>query len=158
HLGSHPEVRQCVVVADQEEGTEKRLVAYLVCKAETAPSDRELRDYLAGGLPDYMLPSRFVRLEQMPLTPSGKVNRGALPARIDAGAGRQYEAPIGETEKKLARIWAEALKLDRVGRHDNFFELGGHSLLAVRLIERVRREGVSANVRAIYTHPTLASF
>src|SRR5688500_6605175 len=107
-MGSHPSAPQGVVVADQEEGTEKRRVAYVVCEDEAAPSDGELRDYLAGRLPDYMMPSRDVRLGQMPLTPSGKVDRGALPAPGGAVVGRQYVAPIGETETKLTRIWAEA--------------------------------------------------
>jgi arthrofactin-type cyclic lipopeptide synthetase C len=90
------------------------------------------------------------------LTGNGKVDRRALPAPGAAGADRQYEAPIGATEIMLARIWAEALKLERVGRNDNFFELGGHSLLVITVIERMRSEGMQADVRTLFITPTLA--
>ncbi|WP_445234440.1 phosphopantetheine-binding protein, partial [Duganella rhizosphaerae] len=87
-------------------------------------------------------------------TPNGKLDRKALPAPdAQAYAARGYEAPQGETEETLAAIWAELLKLERVGRHDNFFELGGHSLLAVALIERMRRAGVQTDVRALFGTP-----
>jgi amino acid adenylation domain-containing protein len=155
HLGSHPAVRQCVVVAHKDDGTEKRLVAYLVSECETAPSDQELRDYLAERLPEYMLPWRFVRLDQMPLTPNGKVDRRALPGPALPGAIVRYEAPIGATEMALARIWAEVLKLERVGREDNFFELGGHSMVAITVMDRMRREGMQADVRWLFMTPTL---
>ena len=113
---------------------------------------REVRDYLKEKLPEYMIPSAIVVLEKMPLTPNGKVDRRALPAPDRHSRCRpEYEAPVGATEIALAQIWAEALKLERVGRHDNFFELGGHSLLAVRLIERMRREGLHADVRTLFT-------
>ena len=86
------------------------------------------------------MPAAYVRLESLPLTPNGKLDRKALPAPDeDAYATQMYEAPQGEMERKLAEIWAEVLKLEKVGRHDNFFALGGHSLLAVTLIERMRR-------------------
>ena len=86
-------------------------------------------------LPAYMVPVAYVRMEAMPLTPNGKLDRKALPApEDDAYASQHYEAPQGEIETVLASLWAELLKLDRVGRHDNFFELGGHSLLAIPLL------------------------
>src|SRR4029079_11691598 len=91
-----------------------------------------------------------------PLTPNGKVDRAALPApSVRAYVSRGYEAPVGDIETQLAGIWAESLKLERVGRNDNFFELGGHSLLAVTLIERMRGEGLSTDVRTLFTAPTL---
>jgi aryl carrier-like protein len=96
-------------------------------------------------------------LHSMPLTPSGKLDRNALPRpESDAYATRSYEPPQGEIETMLADIWAEVLKLDRVGRHDNFFALGGHSLLAVTVIERMRRIGLQVDVRALFATPTVA--
>src|SRR5207302_8056891 len=96
-------------------------------------------------------------MEALPLTPNGKLDRNALPApETEAYVVREYEAPQGEIETILAEIWAELLKVERVGRHDNFFELGGHSLLAVTLMERMRRAGLSVEVRALFTTPTLA--
>jgi aryl carrier-like protein len=103
------------------------------------------------------VPSAYVRLDALPLTHNGKLDRKALPAPDgDAYAVRGYEAPRGETELLLAQIWAKTLNLDRVGRHDNFFELGGFSLLAVPLIERMRRSGLQVDLRTLFAIPTLA--
>ena len=104
-----------------------------------------------------MVPSAYVRLEALPLTPNGKVDRKALPAPDgQAYVSRGYEAPRGEVEAQLAALWADVLKVERVGRNDNFFELGGHSLLAVTLTARMRRSGLHADVRALFTSATLA--
>ena len=155
-LSSHPSIREAVVVAREGVDGDKKLVAYYTGEDVGAG---ELRAHLASALPDYMAPAAYAHLERLPLTPNGKLDRRALPVpEGESYVKRGYETPIGETERKLARIWAEALNLDRVGRNDNFFELGGHSLLAVRLIERMRQEGVSADVRAFYTNPILSSF
>jgi len=106
-----------------------------------------------------MTPSVIVVLEKMPLTANGKLNRRALPAPNGAAYNvREYEAPVGETEALLARLWSELLKVERVGRHDHFFELGGHSLLAVSLVERMRQEGLHSDVRALFATPTLIEF
>src|SRR5262249_9108598 len=102
-----------------------------------------------------MVPAAYIHLESLPLTPNGKLDRRALPApEGEAYVRRGYEPPMGETETGLARIWADLFNLERVGRHDNFFELGGHSLLAITLIERMRREGLQADVRALFIAPT----
>ncbi len=104
-----------------------------------------------------MVPAAYVRLDALPLTPNGKLDRKALPApESGAHVVRGYEAPQGEVEEQLAAIWAELLQVERVGRHDNFFELGGHSLKAVTLIERMRRQGLQGDVRAVFGAPTLA--
>ncbi|WP_032632428.1 non-ribosomal peptide synthetase, partial [Pseudomonas syringae] len=117
-----------------------------------------LRDWLQEQLPAYMIPVAYVRLAAMPLTPNGKLDRKALPAPDgDALIRGGYEEPQGLAEITLAKIWADLLKLERVGRHDHFFELGGHSLLAVSLIERMRQAGLSANVRTLFSQPTLAA-
>ena len=115
-----------------------------------------MRAHLAAKLPEYMVPAAYVQLKSLPLTANGKLDRRALPAPdTDAYTVREYEAPVGETETKLAEIWAEVLKVERVGRRDNFFDLGGHSLLAVTVIERMRRQGLQVDVRALFATPTL---
>ncbi|MGY2233359.1 AMP-binding enzyme, partial [Pseudomonas tolaasii] len=137
-LGEHPQVKDVVVLARQDEPGHKRLVAYFTERENV--SIETLRDYLHDQLPDYMVPAAYVRLDSLPLTNNGKVDRKALPVPDqDALLSRGYEAPQGEIETLLAQIWADVLKVEQVGRHDNFFELGGHSLLAVSLIERMRQ-------------------
>nr|VFJ54365.1 MAG: amino acid adenylation domain-containing protein [Candidatus Kentron sp. FW] len=117
----------------------------------------QLRDFLKGKLPDYMVPSLFVPVEFLPLTPSGKIDRRALPAPDASDSpGTEYIAPISPTEELLAGLWAAVLKRESIGRFDNFFDLGGHSLLATRLASRVRTEfGVEIPIRALFEHPTL---
>src|SRR6202020_1028700 len=125
-------------------------------ESETGLSAEGLRAYLKPVLPEYMLPSAFVMLERLPLTANGKLDRKALPAADpSAWLRRHYEAPQGEVEEILAGIWQELLHVERVGRRDNFFELGGHSLLIVQLMERLRRVGLSAQVRDVFDSPTL---
>jgi arthrofactin-type cyclic lipopeptide synthetase C len=105
-----------------------------------------------------MVPAAYVALDAFPLTPSGKVDRKALPAPNGAAFTRHvYEAPQGEIEQALARIWGEVLGVDRVGRHDNFFELGGHSLLVVRATNRAKKSGFHVNVAESFKFPTVAS-
>jgi amino acid adenylation domain-containing protein/FkbM family methyltransferase len=125
--------------------------------AKTALTTAELREYLQRRLPDHMVPGAFVIIERIPLTANGKLDRRALPAPGGADTVREYQAPVGEIEIALALIWAEALKLERVGRDDNFFELGGHSLLMISLIERMRQQGFYTDVRTFYATPTLAA-
>jgi amino acid adenylation domain-containing protein len=123
-LASCAGVREAVVVVRQD-----ALVAYYT--GEEVPA-QSLRAFVARAVPDYMVPAAFVRLEALPLTPGGKLDRAALPAPGgDAVARREYQAPRGQAEEVLAGIWSGLLGVDRVGRHDNFFDLGGHSLLAV---------------------------
>jgi acyl carrier protein len=118
-----------------------------------------LSAHMAARLPEYMVPAAYVQLEKMPMTPNGKLDRKTLPPpRGDAYAAGVYAAPRGETEKMLAAIWAEVLKVERVGRHDNFFALGGHSLLATRVIARIRNVlGVEIPLRALFENRTVAS-
>ncbi|HEV2763850.1 MAG TPA: amino acid adenylation domain-containing protein, partial [Pyrinomonadaceae bacterium] len=140
-LASHPSVREAAVLALSGEGEEKRLVGYVVGGAEGArPKGAELRQYLQGRLPGYMVPSAVVVLDEMPRTPNGKLDRRALPEpeSLSAEEGEQYEAPLGEVEELLAGVFAQVLRMERVGRADNFFESGGHSLLATQIISRLR--------------------
>ncbi|MGO1000205.1 non-ribosomal peptide synthase/polyketide synthase [Lysobacter sp. CA196] len=151
-----PGVQEAAVLAREDAPGEVRLVAYLV--ADPTPEAALLHDALAQVLPDYMVPAAYVALDALPLTANGKLDRRALPAPDDtAFARRAYEAPQGETEIVLARIWSELLRIERIGRHDNFFELGGHSLLAVQLVERLRQEGLQADIAALFSSPTLAA-
>ncbi|WP_248751506.1 non-ribosomal peptide synthetase [Pseudomonas sp. MWU15-20650] len=149
-------VKEAVVLAREDEPGDKRLVAYYT---SDAPLDIEaLRAHLQGHLPDYMVPSAYVWLALLPLTANGKLDRKGLPVPDQSALlSRGYEAPEGEVETLLAQIWQDVLKLERVGRHDHFFELGGHSLLAVSLIERMRQVGLSADVRVLFSQPSLAA-
>src|SRR5262249_22287270 len=113
-----------------------------------------LRARLRKQLPDYMVPSAFVRLDALPLTPSGKVDRRTLPAPEGRPELGGYEAPRTPTEEVLASIWCEVLRLEKVGVHDNFFELGGHSLLAIRMMARLREAfQVELPLRALFEAP-----
>ncbi|HET7463472.1 MAG TPA: amino acid adenylation domain-containing protein [Longimicrobium sp.] len=154
-LAEHEGVREAVVVAREDAPGETRLVAYWVGEAVEVEA---LRAHLGERLPGYMVPAAFVRLEQWPLTPNGKLDRRALPApEGGAYAARAYEAPEGEIEEALAGIWAELLGVERVGRNDDFFELGGHSLLAVRVIARVRQAmEVELALAAVFEKPVLS--
>ncbi|WP_190285780.1 non-ribosomal peptide synthetase [Montanilutibacter psychrotolerans] len=157
-LASQPGVREVAVLAREDAPGEVRLVAYIVSADDTKPEAHVLREALAQVLPDYMVPAAYVVLEALPLTPNGKLDRKALPAPDGAAfAQRVYEAPQGEVETTLAQIWSELLRVEKVGRHDNFFELGGHSLLAVQLMERLRRDGLQADISALFSRPTLAA-
>jgi amino acid adenylation domain-containing protein len=154
-LEAEPQVREAVVVVREDAPGDRRLVAYVVAEAEVSPA--ELRTQLKGRLPEYMVPSAFVVLESLPLTPSGKVARRALPAPEYAAVETRHVVPRTPTEEVLAGIWVEVLRLERVGVTESFFELGGHSLLATRVVSRVRQVfGVEVPVRALFEGPTVA--
>jgi amino acid adenylation domain-containing protein/FkbH-like protein len=151
------DVREAVVIAREDSSGEKRLVAYVVWQSEAEMSVEALRTHLKASLPEYMVPSAFVRLERMPLTPNGKLDRRALPApELGAYASREYQPPQGELEEIVAGIWQTLLGVQQVGRLDNFFELGGHSLLIVQMMERLRRAGLSTEVRQVFDSATLS--
>ncbi|MGO1000206.1 amino acid adenylation domain-containing protein [Lysobacter sp. CA196] len=152
----HPQVREAVVLADEDAGGGKRLLAYLT-HGGTAPQADALRAHLHKSLPAYMVPAAFVVLDALPLTANGKLDRKALPAPdADAVAHGEYAAPQGEAETALAAIWSELLQAGRVGRHDNFFDLGGHSLLITRLIDAARRRGLALDLRQVFDASSLA--
>ncbi|KPW23100.1 Non-ribosomal peptide synthetase SyfB, partial [Pseudomonas cannabina pv. alisalensis] len=158
-LNDHPEVLDAVVVAREDVPGDKRLVGYYTCaEDQTALDIEQLRAWLSGLLPEYMVPAAFVRLAGLPVTANGKLDRKSLPAPDrDSIASRAYEAPQGAIEIALASLWAELLQVEQVGRQDNFFELGGHSLLAVTLIARMRRLDMKADIRVLFVQPTLAA-
>ncbi len=154
-LREHPSVREAVVAAREDRPGDQRLVAYWIGAEGVGPE--ALRRHAGERLPDYMVPAAYVRLEKLPLTPSGKLDRRALPAPGgEAYARRGYEAPAGEVEQALAGIWSEVLGVEQVGRRDDFFELGGHSLLAVKVISRIRqRLGAELELGAVFARPVL---
>lgn len=165
-LQQHPQVQEAVVLVRTDGPDEKYLAAYVVPKVESGTSlagsarelRRELRRFLQTKLPDYMVPAALVLLEKMPLTPSGKIYRLALPApQFGATAEEAHLAPpLTPTEIKVAGLWAEVLGVDRVSLEDNFFELGGHSLLATRLISRIRDVfQVEVPIRTLFEIPTI---
>jgi acyl carrier protein len=139
-LAGHPAVRSAFVLAQEEPRTgSRRLVAYLLPEGAAGVEIAELRRHLRERLPDYMVPSGFVVLEAVPLTPSGKVDRRAL-ARLEGGRAEDaYLPPRTPVEEVLAGIWRGVLRVERVGVNDNFFDLGGHSLLATQVLLRLRR-------------------
>ena len=161
-LGAHPRLQQAVVVA-YGRGAERSLVAYFVAQdGATAPPAAELRQFLRQSLPDYMIPSAFIALDALPLTPNNKVDRRALPAPPDARpvAGAPFAPPRTPLEKELAHMCAAILNLApdaAVGLHDDFFDLGGTSLLATRLIFQVREQfQVQIPLRQLFAEPTVA--
>jgi myxalamid-type nonribosomal peptide synthetase MxaA len=156
----HPAVKEAAVIAREDRPGDPRLVAYCVLSATEGRDAMPeiLREFLKTTLPDYMVPAAFVALERLPLTPNGKLDRKALPAPDIAGQfAQRYAAPRNDLETRLARLWAELLKIERVGIHDNFFDLGGHSLAAVQLIVRLReRFGGGLSVASLFEAPTVA--
>jgi amino acid adenylation domain-containing protein len=140
-LAEHPNVRDCAVRTVDGELGEKRLIAYLSIRNRPSPSTSELHRFLRIKLPDYMVPSLFMTLDALPLTPTGKVDRRALPDpdTVRPELDSKLVIPRNPVEEKLASIWSEVLSLDRVGIHDKFAELGGDSLQATRIVSRVLR-------------------
>jgi amino acid adenylation domain-containing protein len=158
-LAKHPSVKDVVVVVRNDPSNEQRLAAYIV-GSDGSPADPEgLREYLRALLPEYMVPSVFVVLDKLPLSPSGKIDRKALPilSAGDVSNSAGYVPPRTEVEKIMAEIWAEVLGVKKVSVYDNFFELGGHSLLATRLIARLRSAfQIDLPLRSIFAAPTIA--
>jgi amino acid adenylation domain-containing protein len=154
-------VRQAVAVVREDAPGDKRIVAYMLAEESEGPRPAALRRALQERLPEYMIPSAFVVLDEMPLTANGKIDRRALPAPGDAAredASPDSAAPRTPTEEVLAGIFAEVLGVSKVGAAANFFELGGHSLLATKVVSRVRKTfGVEIPLRAIFESPTVAA-
>jgi len=157
-LAHHSAVRNCVVIAREQNLGEKELVAYVVAAPGSKLNASDLRDHLRKRLPDYMVPAEFVSLESLPVTENGKVDRAALPSsngqRLDGEAFVGARTPV---EEELVKILAPLLKLKQVGVNDNFFLLGGHSLLGTQLIARISETfGVDLTLLKLFDHPTVA--
>ncbi|AHJ31215.1 non-ribosomal peptide synthetase [Nodularia spumigena CS-584] len=156
-LSQYGDVEGCCVIAREDTPGNKRLVAYVVAHPESTPTVSELRQFMKAKLPDYMIPSAFVILQSFPLTPSGKVDRRALPAPdLESTLLEKYVAPRTPIEELLTQIWSQVLKVEPVGIDDNFFELGGHSLLATQLVSRIRNIfQVELPLYELFTAPTV---
>jgi amino acid adenylation domain-containing protein len=157
-IQTHPAVREAVVVLREDSPGDKRIVAYFT--RSSAESDSELdglRTFVSAKLPDYMVPSRFIPLEKLPLSPNGKVDRRALPApEIQAEPGELCAQPRGNLEAELQKIWEEALGRKPIGIRENFFDLGGHSILAVKVFAQIeKRLGKKLSIVALFQSPTI---
>ena len=157
-LNQHEDVQASCVITREDIPGQKRLVAYVVPQKQVILTTSQLRQFLKAKLPDYMVPNAFVILEALPLTSNGKVDRRALPAPdLDSEIADKFVAPRNSIEEKIALIWSQVLRLERVGIDDNFFELGGHSLLATQVISRLQEAfGTSLLLRYLFESPTIA--
>jgi len=159
-LHRHPDIHASVVVAREDTPGERRLVAYVVPNAESDLRYTGLRDFLRDFLPEYMIPAAFVRIDALPLTPHGKIDRAALPEPTPTNTLQDDGSaePCTSTEQRVAEILGELLNLESVGLEDNFFLLGGHSLLGAQLIARLRDAfGVEISLRSLFEGPTVAA-
>jgi tyrocidine synthetase-3 len=155
HLMNHKEIKEAMVMQRTDAAGDNYLCAYIVSDKELVES--ELKEYLSGSLPDYMVPTSILQIEKFPLTPSGKVDRNALPLP-EATRGSEYVAPRDEIENTLAGIWAEVLGIEKslIGIDDNFFQKGGHSLKATRLVYLAHQQfETKIELRNIFTHSTI---
>ncbi len=154
----HPQIDTSLTLAREDLGNEKRLVSYLVPKKQTELDLTELRQFLQKQVPLSMVPAHLVILNNLPLNPSGKVDRSALPKPSEEGQReKSYEAPRNQTEKELIHIWQEILSVKEVGIHDNFFELGGHSLNVAQVIAHIQScFGQELPLRSVFESPTIA--
>ena len=154
-MEKHAAVEQAVATVREDRPGLKRLIGYYVAKHDL--NTNELRKHLASLLPDYMQPSAFVAVKELPRTPSGKIDRKALPApdvkRPDLDVA--FAAPTTSVQKTLANVWADLLGIDRVGIDDNFFDLGGNSLLSIQCVAQLEGHGLKLPIVKLYQHPTI---
>ena len=155
-LNSHPAVRESTVICDESTG-DKRLIAYIVPRG-SIPSIHDVREFAGRRIPAYMLPSRIVTLEKLPLTVNGKVDKKALPLPDSERPPLKnaFRAPESEHEKVLAQIWQEVLAVDRVGVDDNFFELGGDSIRSIQVLARAQARGIKLSLQVLFRHPSIS--
>ncbi len=159
-LRQHPAVRDAVVVVRETDGapSRKQLVAYVILDDTPTLPKQELRDYLRGELPDYMVPTAFVRLDSFPLTSNGKLDPKSLPtpACDTDGEDADDDVPATPAEKALAKIWQDVLGLESVRCHDNFFELGGDSILSIQIAARAGQAGLHVTPRQVFQYQTIS--
>ena len=145
-------VADAVAFADELAPGDRRLIAYVVCRPGESLTVSELRRFVRGRLPEYMVPSFFVHLDRLPRTPNGKIDRRSLPRPFEGAAGeRERPAPHSPTERRIANIWQQTLGVAAVSADDNFFDVGGHSLLSMRVLAAIEKElGCRLNPRVMF--------
>ncbi|MCA8863807.1 MULTISPECIES: non-ribosomal peptide synthetase [unclassified Halomonas] len=156
-LRDQPGVSEAEVVARENEEGRAQLYAYVVMAAGSDVDDAALLPQLGERVPDYMVPSAIVRLDALPLTANGKLDRKALPEPVQAGSDKAFEAPQGEVEETLAEVWADVIGCEQVGRNDNFFELGGDSILSLQIVARSRKRGYKVTPKQLMEGQTIAA-
>lgn len=157
-ITQYPTIDNNVVIVREDTPGDKKLVAYIIKKENQETDISDLRQFLKTKIPDYMVPSSFVFIDQFPLTPNGKIDRKVLPPPQESAAqqSKEYVAPATETEKKLAAIWSEILKIKQIGTDEDFFEIGGHSMIAVTLMVKIEKElGVRLPLAVLFDHGTI---
>ncbi|HEX7332127.1 MAG TPA: amino acid adenylation domain-containing protein, partial [Pyrinomonadaceae bacterium] len=156
-LRAYPGLEEVVVLAREDTPGDKRLVAYLVTSQKPAPTVSEWRRYLKERLPDYMIPAAFVVLEQLPRTSSGKVDRRKLPAPelMRPDLDEKYSAPESPVHQALADVWAEVLKLERIGIDDNYFDLGGDSIRSIQVAAKAQERNLNFKLQDLFSYPTI---
>ena len=155
-INQHPEIAETVVILRKDEPERQRLVAYVVLNQELESQSFSLRDFLIAKLPEPTIPSAFVPLKSLPLTANGKIDRKALPAPETVISQNIFVAPTTTVEKQLAEIWAEVLRVEKVGINDNFFGLGGDSILSIQIVARANQVGLNITPKKLFENPTIA--
>ena len=155
-LQAYDGISLAVVAAHENQGVKYLAGYYTTTTPDTDIDQHQLEDYLSSKLPDYMIPAHLMRLEAMPFNTSGKIDRKKLPAPEFAMCEREYVAPQNALEEKLCAIWAETLRVDKVGITDDFFTLGGDSLQSIQLSSRMRKAGIEASVKDVFAYRTIS--
>ena len=157
-LLTHPNVQECVVLAREDVRGDQRLVAYVVSNEGLVTGKVNLREFLKEKLPEYMIPSAFVLLKNLPLTSNGKVDRQSLPVQAQYEREETFVPPQNEIERAIANVWQELLRLEKVGIHDNFFDLGGHSILMVQVHSKLRQVlNRELSMVEMFQYPTISA-
>lgn len=157
-LGTHPAIREAVVLMREYAPGKKRLETHLVVDLDLSPSINDLRHYLKEKLPEYMIPAAFFFVEALPLNQNGKVDRQALIAsrEISGNDDSSYAPPRNATEQLLTEIWSQVLGVERIGIHDNFFELGGDSIITIQIVARANEHGIHLTTKQLFHHQTIS--
>ncbi|HMS34192.1 MAG TPA: amino acid adenylation domain-containing protein [Ignavibacteria bacterium] len=156
-LLKHNAVKEAVVIVREDKPGVQRLTAYLIYSDKNEVDHNDLRNYLRESLPEYMVPADFVSLDELPMTPNGKVDRNSLPVpELIISEFENYVSASHPLEEKLVNIWKDVLGIEKIGIHDNFFELGGDSIISIQIISRANQAGLKISPKQIFQHQTIA--